>query len=127
MHAWIGHGFGAPDTLRFEEVPERALDQGEARLALRACGINFADALLVAGQYQVKPEPPFIPGFEVAGEVIESREPALPVGARVVSTLDGSGGYATRAIARKSSTYLLPDELPYDTAAALTVTYQTAW
>ena len=127
MHAWIGHGFGPPESLSFEEVKDRALNEGEARLALRACGINFADALLVAGQYQVKPDPPFTPGFEVAGEVVESREPALPVGARVVSTLDGVGGYATHAIAFKATTHLIPDAMPFDDAAALTVTYQTGW
>jgi NADPH2:quinone reductase len=107
-------------------VPERPLGDGEARVLVKASAVNFPDVLYVAGTYQVKPTPPFIPGFEIAGEVIESRSSALPVGARVASTLDGSGGYATQAIAPELTTYVIPEAMPFDVAAAITVTYQTA-
>lgn len=95
------------------------------RIAIAASAVNFPDVLYTAGTYQVKPTPPFVPGFEVAGTVIESREPSLPVGTRVASTLDGSGGYATHAVATAMTTYAIPDHLPFEDAAALTVTYQT--
>jgi NADPH2:quinone reductase len=127
MHAWRGHAYGPPETLTWDEVADPALLEGEARLEVRASGINFADALSIAGQYQVKPTPPFIPGFEVAGVIVESRAPELPVGARVSSTLAGSGGYATHAVAWPANTCRLPDSMPFEDAAALTVTYQTAW
>ncbi len=127
MHAWRGHAFGPPESLTFDEVPDAELLEGEARLELKASGINFADALVVAGQYQVKPDPPFVPGFEVAGVVVETRAPELPLSARVVSTLNGFGGYATHAIAWPVNTYVLPDQMPFEDAAALTVTYQTGW
>ena len=125
MHAWRGHAYGPPESLRWEEVADRPLGAGEVRIAVRASAVNFPDVLYVAGTYQIKPVPPFVPGFEIAGDVVESREPALPVGARVASTLDGSGGYATSAIATAMTTYAIPDAMPYEAAAAISVTYQT--
>jgi NADPH2:quinone reductase len=89
--------------------------------------VNFPDVLYVAGTYQVKPTPPFVPGFEIAGVVTESRAPELPVGARVASTLDGSGGYATSAVAAPFNTYVLPAAMPFEDAAAITIVYQTGW
>ena len=91
------------------------------RLEVKASAVNFPDVLFTAGTYQVKPTPPFIPGFEVAGVVVESRAAALPVGARVASTLSGSGGYATHAIAAPGNTYLLPEGMSFDDAAAITL------
>lgn len=127
MHAWRGHAYGPPESLRWEEVPESDLQDGQVRIKVRASAVNFPDVLFVAGTYQVKPEPPFIPGFEVSGTVLETRVEALPVGTRVSSTLDGSGGYATRAIGSVHNTTVIPPSLPFDDAAALTLTYQTGW
>src|SRR5437879_2740680 len=125
MHAWRGHAFGSPDSLIWEPLEDPPLPDGMARIEIRAIGVNFPDALLLAGSYQIRPTPPFTPGFEVAGVVIETRTPALRLGARVASTLDGMGGYATRALASPANTYVLPDGMPFEDAAALTVTYQT--
>ena len=127
MHAWRGHSFGPPESLVWEEVKDPDLLDGQVRIEVHASAVNFPDVLFAAGTYQVRPEPPFIPGFEIAGVVVESRCTALPVGARVSSTLDGSGGYATHAVAVEHGTYLLPDSMPFDDAAGLTVTYQTGW
>ncbi len=127
MKAWRGHAFGPPESLVWEDVNDPPLDPGQARVAIRATAINFPDVLYTAGTYQVKPTPPFVPGFEIAGVVVESRAPELPEGARVASTLDGSGGYATHAVAMPYNTYVIPDAMPFEDAAAITVTYQTAW
>lgn len=127
MHAFRGHAYGPPESLRWEEIPDPPLAEGQVRIEIKASAVNFPDVLYVAGTYQVKPTPPFIPGFEVAGLVVESRSPELPEGTRVASTLDGSGGYATHAIASKLTTFPLPDTIPFEDAAALTVTYQTGW
>ena len=127
MHAWRGHAYGTPDSLVWEEVPGRPLDDGQVRIAVEAAAVNFPDVLYVAGTYQVKPTPPFVPGFEVAGTVLESRIEGLPVGARVASTLDGSGGYATEAIGYALGTHRIPDAMPFTDAAAITITYQTGW
>lgn len=127
MHAHRAHGFGPPSTLRWEEVADPPLEAGQARIAVRAAAVNFPDVLFLAGTYQVKPTPPFVPGAEVAGEVVESRCDELPVGARIASTLDGSGGYATHAIATPFTTYRIPDAMSFEDAAAMTITYQTGW
>jgi NADPH2:quinone reductase len=108
-------------------VPDAPLSDGQARVDVKASAVNFPDVLYVAGTYQVKPTPPFVPGFEIAGVVTESRAPELPVGARVASTLDGSGGYATSAVAAPFNTYLLPAAMPFEDAAAITIVYQTGW
>src|SRR5262245_33927831 len=127
MHAFRAHAFGPPESMIWEEVPDPALPEGMARVEIRAIGVNFPDGLLLAGSYQIRPTPPFIPGFEVAGVVVESRAPTLPVGARVASTLDGTGGYATHALASPLGTFMLPEGLSFPEAAALTVTYQTGY
>jgi NADPH2:quinone reductase len=111
----------------WEEVPDAPLSDGQARVEVKASAVNFPDVLYVAGTYQVKPTPPFVPGFEIAGIVTESRAPELPVGARVASTLDGSGGYATSAVAAPFNTYVLPASMPFEDAAAITIVYQTGW
>jgi NADPH2:quinone reductase len=127
MFAWRGHAYGPPASLVWEEVAAAPLGDGQARIEVKASAVNFPDVLYVAGTYQVKPTPPFVPGFEVAGVVVESRAPELPVGARVASTLDGSGGYATHAVAAPFNTYVLPDAMPFEDAASITIVYQTGW
>ena len=127
MHAWRGHAYGPPESLVWEEVADPPLEEGQVRIDVKASAVNFPDILFVAGTYQVKPTPPFIPGLEIAGVVAESREPQLPVGARVATTLDGSGGYATHAIGALRNTHRLPDAMTFEDAASITITYQTGW
>ena len=125
MHAWRGHAFGPPESLRWEEVDDAPLGDGQVRIEVKASAVNFPDVLFTAGTYQNKPTPPFVPGCEIAGVVVESRAPELSVGARVASTLDGSGGYATHATSFPYNTYRIPDAMPFEDAAAITITYQT--
>ncbi len=71
MRAVLCRAWGEPSTLEIEEVKRPVLEAGEVRISIRASGINFADALMVAGKYQFKPPFPFSPGFEVSGVVAE--------------------------------------------------------
>jgi NADPH2:quinone reductase len=127
MHAWRAHAYGPPETLRWEAVTPRALAEGEVRIAVRAAAVNFPDVLLTAGTYQFKPTPPFVPGFEVAGEVVESRAASLPVGTRVAAVPFGAGCYATHVVATPATAFPLPDGMSFEEAAAMTITYQTGW
>ena len=70
MKAVLCKQFGAPTDLVVEDVaaPEMAPDQ--VRIAVKACGVNFPDILMIAGKYQIKPPLPFSPGAELAGEII---------------------------------------------------------
>ena len=59
------------EDLTIEDVPEPELKPGSARIAVKAAGVSYGQSLLVAGKYQRKPALPFVPGVEIAGEVIE--------------------------------------------------------
>ncbi len=63
---------GPPERLRLETFASKPLAAGQVRVAIRAAGINFPDILMAAGEYQLKPDLPFTPGVEAAGDVIES-------------------------------------------------------
>jgi len=88
---------GAPEVLRVETVCSMPLAPGNVRVAIRAAGINFPDILMVAGQYQFKPDLPFVPGMEAAGDIVEvgSDVRGISVGERVIVKLR-HGGYAER-------------------------------
>ena len=62
---------GPPERLHLETFASAPLAPGQARVAIHAAGINFPDILMAAGEYQLKPELPFTPGVEAAGEVTE--------------------------------------------------------
>ena len=132
MKAWVVRQLGGPETLRFEDVDAGAPADGMVRIAVRASAINYFDALMVAGQYQVKPELPFVPGNEISG-VVDSGGAAtgLKKGDRVTALLDNAGltrgGYAELADAMPTSVQRMPDAMPFDDAAGFTLIFQTAW
>ena len=70
MHAWRGHAFGPPESLRWEEIDDAPLGDGQVRIDVKASAVNFPDVLFTAGTYQNKPTPPFVPGCEVAGRFL---------------------------------------------------------
>lgn len=118
---------GPPGVLKIEEIEARPLKEGEARIALKSCGVNFPDLLMVAGKYQFKPELPFVPGFESAGDVIEVAPGAkVRVGERVIYRRK-TGGFAEQAIATPAEVVRAPEGFSYDEAATFTVGFLTAF
>ena len=69
MRAVMCHALGPPEQLVIEERPDPEPGPGQVRIRVEAAGVNFADALVVQGGYQVKPPLPFTPGMELAGVV----------------------------------------------------------
>ncbi|MEE8434809.1 MAG: NADPH:quinone oxidoreductase family protein [bacterium] len=126
MRAWRCHEWCGPDGLALEEIPAPKPAAGQVRIAVHAAGCNFADNLLIGGKYQRKPELPFTPGSEVAGEVIEAGPgvTGFRPGDRVAATLL-DGGYAEEALAPAGTVFPLPEGVDVATAAALPVTYST--
>lgn len=127
MKAVRVHQTGDLDALALEDVTLPAPGEGELRIGVRACGINFADMLMVRGLYQEKPETPFTPGLEIAGEVLEAG-PGLKTfrpGDRVVALVQ-RGGLAEEVIAPAATTLPLPEGVDYATAAAFPVAYGTS-
>ena len=104
MKAVLCREWGGPDSLRFEEGAARMLKPNEARIRVRACGVNFADTLMIAGKYQIKPEFPFTPGLEAAGEIVEIGTGVnhLAIGTRALAVTRFGGGYAAAAMPRRS-------------------------
>src|SRR5256714_4725460 len=105
---------GPPERLRLETFAPAHLAPGEVRVAVHAAGINFPDILMAAGEYQLKPELPFIPGMEAAGEVIEVDGAAkgVAVGDRVIVKLR-HGGYADEAMVTPSQLTPLPSTFDF--------------
>ncbi len=130
----VVEGFGGPERLGWSAGPVPRPGRGEVLLRLEACGLNFSDLLMRRGEYVGGPRPPFRPGMEAAGVVAAVGEgnPALlggeaaRVGTRVAAV--GAGGLqATHAVVPASACVALPDELPATAAAALPVSYLTAY
>src|ERR1700704_5203367 len=105
---------GPPEKLRLENFASTALWGGQVRVAVHAAGINFPDILMAAGEYQLKPELPFIPGMEAAGEGIElaAGGEGVAVGDKVIVKLR-HGGYCDEAIVTPSQLTPLPSRFDY--------------
>ena len=95
-------------------------------LAIKACGVNYPDALIIEDRYQFKPQRPFAPGGEVAGEIIAVGEgvTGLKAGQRALASL-GWGGMAEKIAIDQRRVLPIPDAMPFDEAAALLMTYGT--
>lgn len=127
MRAMICEDFGGIDALKLAERPEPVPGPGEVAIEVAASGVNFADTLLVTGEYQEKPQTPFSPGLEVAGTVRTVGEGVTRVapGERVLA-VTRHGGFAEVAIAQEAATFVIPQTLNFTTAAGFPVTYGTA-
>ena len=119
--------FDQPETLRVETVADPVADAGQVVIAVHAAGVNFPDALMVMGQYQVRPPLPFTPGGEAAGVIIEVGAGVhhLHAGQRVVA-FTRTGAFAERLRAPASAVTPIPDALSFDVAATLPLAYGTA-
>jgi len=117
---------GPPGRLRLETFEQIALGPGQVRVAIRAAGINFPDVLMAAGEYQLKPELPFTPGMEAAGDVVEvNGVPGVAVGERVIVKFR-HGGYADEAVVVPSQLAPLPSTFDYAEGATLLAGHGTA-
>jgi NADPH2:quinone reductase len=126
MKALVCNAYGPVDSLKLEEVPDPPVVAGQVRIAVRACGINFPDTLIVQGKYQFKPPPPFTPGGEVAGivEAVGSGVTDVKVGDRVVA-LGAFGGIAEKFVTDASRTVAVPAGVDLPTAACISTAYGT--
>ncbi|HEX5454854.1 MAG TPA: NADPH:quinone oxidoreductase family protein [Stellaceae bacterium] len=128
MKAMRCHGWGPPDSLQLDEFAPVPRGRREVRIRVHAAGVNFADTLMIAGSYQVKPEFPFVPGLEAAGEVIEigGDVSELRPGHRVLAVLRFGGGYADEIVVNEDAVVPIPPAMDFVTAAAFPVAYGTS-
>lgn len=127
MKALLSFEPGGPETLRIEDVPEPVPGTGELLVRVRGCAINYPDVLIIEDKYQLKPQRPFAPGGEIAGEVIAAGEgvSGWSAGDRLIAVL-GFGGLAEQVIVAAERAIPLPPERSFDEGSALLMTYATA-
>jgi len=128
VRAVLCKDFGPPESLVIEDVAEPRLESGQVRIAVKTCGVNYADLLMIAGKYQIKPPMPFSPGFEFAGDVIEVADNVTDIepGQRVVAAAF-FGGMAEQVCVPYEKVLPLPDFIDYMQAAAFLISYGTSY
>ena len=129
MKAIVCEAYGGPEVLAWREVPDPPPPgPGEVLLRLLARGVQYVDVLMAAGTYQFRPEPPFIPGSEAAGEV-------LAVGPGVTRFHPGDqvmsrhrlGAFAERAVVPESACESVPAGLSLEQAGVFRAAHATAY
>ncbi|MBT6274987.1 MAG: NADPH:quinone oxidoreductase family protein [Chromatiales bacterium] len=125
MKAIVCQAYGTADDLVIEDRPTPVPGEGEVRVALKARGVSYTDVLRIAGTYQVKTVPPFIPGGEASGEIVElgAGVPDLSIGDRVLC----GGGFAEETVQARDAVVKLPAHVEFSTAAAFRSNYTTAY
>jgi NADPH2:quinone reductase len=126
MRALICKEYGTADKLVVDEVDDPSPGDGEVLVAVRAAALNFPDVLTIAGQYQVKTPPPFVPGIEAAGEIeaVGAGVKHFSVGDRVVLTTM-NGAFAEKCVVNQAMLAPLPPGMSFNEGAGLSVTYST--
>jgi NADPH2:quinone reductase len=127
MRAVVVEQWGEPAELRAREAPEPSPEPGMLTVEVRAAGVNFFDTLLVQGKYQVKPAFPFVPGAELAGEVLAvgAGVGGFRAGDRVMSSLP-YGAFAERVNVPAPLARPIFDGMPFEQAAAFPIVYPTS-
>lgn len=127
MRAWTCVTWGGPSHLKLGTVPELECGAGEVEITVNACGVNFADLLLISGQFQVRPELPFVPGMEVAGRITRLGPgcEAFSLGQKAAAYVR-HGGYAEKVVAPITQVAAIPESISLSVAAAFPVSYGSA-
>ena len=127
MKAVLCKRFGGPGTLVVEDTAPPEPGPEGVRIRVHAAGVNFPDTLIIEGRYQIRPEPPFAPGGEVAGVVdaVGERVTGIAPGDRVMA-LTGWGGFAEQVVVEAGRVMAIPPSMDFVTAAGFTMTYGTS-
>jgi NADPH:quinone reductase len=129
MKAVVCEAFGGPEVLALREVPDPSPPgAGEVQVRIRARGAQYVDVLMLAGKYQFRPEPPFIPGSEAAGDVVAigPEVTRFNVGDRVMSR-HRLGAFAELGNASAENCDAIPAGLSLEEAAVFRGAYSTAY
>ena len=128
MRSLVCKTYGAPETLILEECDNPIPDDDEVLVDVAAAGINFPDILVIAGQYQDKTPPPFVPGNEASGVIsaIGKNVSRFAVGDAVVVTPRG-GAFAEKCTVNENAVTTLPDDMNFEQGAGYAVAYGTSF
>lgn len=128
MKAILCKSYGLPDSLSLEEVPSPVAGKGEIVVAIKACGVNFPDTLIIQGKYQFKPPMPFSPGSDIAGVVTAIGEGVkrFKVGDEVFGMIPW-GGYAEEVAASEKLCFPKLPGMTFPVAASFMMAYGTSY
>src|SRR5258707_15719774 len=128
MKAMLCTHYGPPEEMELRDLPAPVPGKGQVLIAVKACGVNFPDVLMLADKYQFKPALPFPPGGEVAGVVTALGDGVsdIKVGDRVAVSI-GNGGFAEEVVAPASRCVKVPANVGFEVASAFIVTYGTSY
>jgi NADPH:quinone reductase len=121
--------FGGPEVLKLEDVPDPQAVAGQVVVRVRAAGVNPVDTYVRSGAYAVKPELPYTPGFDAAGEVESVGEgvKSVKAGDRVYTSGSLSGTYAELCLCEEWQVHPLPGRVSFSEGAGINTPYATAW
>ena len=127
MKALLCKSLDGPDALEVDEIADPVAAAGEVIVRVRAIGLNFLDTLMTRGKYQFKPELPFSPGGEIAGEIasLGADVQGFEVGDRVCAFVSWGGARELLAV-KAESVIKVPGSVSLEAAAGISVTYGTA-
>ena len=127
MKAIVCNDFGPIQNIEYKDVNEPIIQDESVIINVKSVGVNFPDGLLVQGKYQLKPDTPFIPGMEVAGEIVKigPNVSSLKIGDRVAA-LSQLSGYAEQAVVQEKSVFKIPSKMSFDDSCALLCGYGTS-
>jgi NADPH2:quinone reductase len=127
MRSLVIDELGPLENLHFVER-HIDVDSRSVRIAVRACGVNYVDAIIIEGQYQIKPPVPYFPGGEIVGVVSEvgSDVTSLQVGDRVFCPV-GIGGFSDEVVAPAQRVIRISNTLTDGQAATFMQSYMTGW
>ena len=119
---------GGPESIQIVEHVLGNVGNNQVKVRVHRAGINFADLMMRQGLYGSNPDFPFTPGYEVSGEVMEFGNQVnwLKKGQRVIA-MTGFGGYSEEVMVDSKRIIPIPESISYDQAAAMPVTYGTAY
>ncbi|WP_258103643.1 NADPH:quinone oxidoreductase family protein [Marinoscillum sp. MHG1-6] len=128
MKALVCESFDGLSGVQYRDLPDPKPQEGEVLIKVNYCGVNFPDTLIIQGKYQFRPELPFVPGGEVAGEVLEvgTNVKKLNRGQRVLAAM-GWGAFGEKVVVQEANVYKIPEGVPSEQAAALLETFATAF
>ena len=128
MRAVLCEELGSPDDLVVRDIEPAHLHANQVQIRVAACSINFPDILMIAGQYQERPELPFVPGGEVSGTVtaVGREVDDVAVGDEVMA-VTYSGGLAELINANRASVHPIPAGMSKVAAAGFTGVYCTSY
>ena len=115
-----------PDAVQLNDVPTPEPGEGQVLIRVRASGVSFPELLQTRGLYQFKPPLPFVPGSEVAGDIVSAPEGSGFAPGDRVAAMVMLGGFGEYALGTLEGTFALPDALSYAQGAALPLNYLTS-